>query len=161
MNVFEPFENLPEAIKFVLPEGAVVVDPVHQWGESFRPGLVVALSALAAIANQPGPLQSGQVLGNHRLRYARVLSQSVDGEFAVAGEPLEDGPAGGVGESSEYIVCDVRHAITITGWLWIVKRNCLTTGDRRGQRGGRRVWGLPGKRVSGNRKLLTGRNGSR
>lgn len=109
MNVFEPFEDLPEPVEFVLPEGAVVADPVDQRCESLRPGLVVGLATFAAVANQASPLQSGQVPGNHRLRYAGVLSESVNGELAVADEPLVDGSAGGIGECPEEIVCGVSH----------------------------------------------------
>jgi len=71
-------------IKSALPEGTIVADPVHEWRESFRSSLVVGLAPMAAIANQPGTLQSGQVLRNHRLRHTRALRQSVNGLLAVA-----------------------------------------------------------------------------
>jgi hypothetical protein len=50
----------------------------------------------------------------------------VDGLFALPGEFLEDGSAGGVGESAEHGIGIGRlHTKTITVWLWFVKRNMI------------------------------------
>ncbi len=81
----------------------------------------MGFASLAAIANQPGALQSGKMLGNHRLRHTRALGQSVHGLFAIPGQPLEDGAASGIGESAEKFVRGSRHFKTITVWLSIVK----------------------------------------
>lgn len=107
-------------IKSALPEGTIVADPVRERRESFRSGSVMGLAPVAAIANQPGTLQSGQVLRNHWLRHTRALRQSVNGLLAVASESLEDGPASRIGEGLEETVCGVRHGKTITERLWIV-----------------------------------------
>jgi len=89
-----PFKNVFEAIQFALPKGTIVADPVYERCESFGPGVVVSLAPVAAIANQPGTLQSGEVLRNHRLRDTGALGQSVNRLFAVAGQPFVDGSAG-------------------------------------------------------------------
>jgi hypothetical protein len=39
----------------------------------------------------------------------------------MAREPLEDGPAGGVGEGFEDVICQERHGGIITSWLLVVK----------------------------------------
>ena len=43
-------------------------------------------------------------------------------QFPVADQPLEDGPASGIGESFEKIVRYSSHVKTITKWLLIVKQ---------------------------------------
>lgn len=102
-----------------------MADPVHQWRESFRSGAVVGLAPLAAIANQPGTLQDGQMLRNHRLRHTRALRQRVNRLVAVAGQPFENGSASRIGEGPEETVCGDRHAETITQWLWFVNQKIL------------------------------------
>jgi len=61
------------------------------------------------------------VLRHRRLRYASAIGQGVHGLFSVAGEALEDRPAGGVGEGFENVVRYGLHSGIITVWLLIVK----------------------------------------
>jgi hypothetical protein len=55
------------------------------------------------------------------------------GLLAVAGEALEEGAAGGVGEGLEEIVRDGWHERTITNWLWIVNEKSAASERHRGQ----------------------------
>ena len=74
--------------------------------------------------NQPGPLEHREVLGDRRLGDARIVSQGVDGLFALAGQLFEDGAARGVGKSAEHGTgADRLHAQTITIRLWFVKKD--------------------------------------
>jgi hypothetical protein len=85
-------------------------------------------ASVAAVAHQAGALERREVLGDHGLRDTGALRQSVDGVVAVAGEPLEERPSGGVGESFEDAIGSVRHDQTITMRLLIAKRKfCAVT----------------------------------
>jgi len=108
-----------------MPEAAVVTHPVHQRCERSRLSAVMGLAALAAVANQLGTLQSGQVLRNHGLRDTRAFGQSANGLVAVACQPFEDSSPGRIGEGLEDIVCSIRHAKNITKWLWFVNGKIL------------------------------------
>jgi hypothetical protein len=76
---------------------------------------VVSLAPGAAVADELGALEYGEVLGDGGLGDAGVEREGVDGLLAVAGELLEDGAAGGVGEGAEDVIADGRrHRKTIT-----------------------------------------------
>src|SRR5208282_575874 len=83
-------------------EGAVEIEPVHHRRQRIGPCAIVSFTSLAAMPNQLCPLQHREVLGDSRLRYARIASQCVDGLFALPGQLLENGPARRIGESPEH-----------------------------------------------------------
>jgi hypothetical protein len=45
----------------------------------------------------------------------------MDGLVAIAGQPLKDRSARGIGQSLEDMISRVSHRKTITEWLWFVK----------------------------------------
>jgi len=92
-----PFQKSFETVKPVTPEGAVVIEPVHDGRECVGLRAIVRFASLAAMPYQLCPLEHREVLGNSRLRYARIVSQCMDGLFALPGQLLKDGPAGGIG----------------------------------------------------------------
>jgi len=98
-----------------------VIEPVEHGGEGIGVGAVVRFASCAAMAHQLCPLEDCQVLGDRGLGYAGAAGKGVNRLFAVAGEVLEDGTTGGVGESFEEIVSDGWHVRTITKRLSIVK----------------------------------------
>ncbi len=65
------------------------------------------------------------MLRDHGLRNTGPVGQGVHGLLSVAGEVLEDGAPGRVGESFEYVIFDNLHGKTITERLWFVKCNFL------------------------------------
>ncbi len=82
-----------------------------------RLGAVVGLAALAPVAYQAGELQNGQVLGHRRLRDPGPVGQGAYGLLAVTAQPLEDRPAGRIGEGlEEGVRCGV-HTRSITEQL--------------------------------------------
>jgi hypothetical protein len=81
----------------------------------------VRLASLAPVAYQSGVLQHAQVLRHCRLRYASAIRQDVNCLLAVAGQALEDRPAGWIGQSLKDICRCRLHVRTITIWLWVVK----------------------------------------
>ena len=97
-----------------------MADPVHQRRKGLRPGTVMGFTPVAAMGDQSGTLECGQMLRDHRLRYTRTLGQSMHGLAAVAGQPFEDRPASGIGQGLEEIVCRTSHTETITIGLWFV-----------------------------------------
>ena len=103
------------------PEEVVVAQPVGQGRESVGVGAVVDFATVAAVANEPGAFEDGEVFGDGGLGDAGVGSEGVDGLFAVLGEVFEEVSAGGVGEGAEDGIGFGRlHGKTITVWLWIV-----------------------------------------
>jgi hypothetical protein len=62
---------------------------------------VVGFTSVAPIAHQTGNLEDGQVLGDHRLRDAGLISEGVHRLLAIARQALEDRSAGGIGKGSE------------------------------------------------------------
>lgn len=83
------------------PKAAVDAQPVDEGGEALGSGGVVGVAAMVAGLNQAGAAKDAEVLGDRRLRDAGVGGEVADGEGAVAGEALEEGAAGGVGEGVE------------------------------------------------------------
>jgi len=108
-------------VKSIAPESAVLFEPIRDGRERICLNAIVGFAALAAMPYQLGPLKHGEVLGDGGLRNTGAIGQSVDGLLAVAGEALEDCPAGGIGERSENMVREDWHAETIAKWLLIVK----------------------------------------
>jgi hypothetical protein len=109
-----PLQQGFEAIEAVAPEGAVEAHLVDQRRQALRPGGVVGLAPLAPVVNQAGKLENARVLGDRRLRDPGTVGQGPHGLFAVAGEPLEDRPAGRIGERSEKLVRRNGHVQFIT-----------------------------------------------
>ena len=64
-------------------------------------GAVVGFASLAAMAHQFGAFEDDEVFGDGGLRDAGVAGEGVHGLLAIAGEALEEGAAGGVGERLE------------------------------------------------------------
>ena len=73
-----------EAVKAVAPEGAVEMKPVDHGGQRIGLGAVVRFASLTPVTHQLCPLEHGKVLGDSRLRYARMAGQRVDSLFAMA-----------------------------------------------------------------------------
>ena len=88
-------------VEALFPEEVVVAEPVGEGGEGVGVSAVVDFAAVAAMANEFGALQEGEVFGDGGLRDAGVGGEGVDGLFAVAGEVFEEAAAGGVGEGAE------------------------------------------------------------
>lgn len=109
-------------IEAVVPEGTVLAHPVDEGSEGLGLSAVVGFTALAAVTHEAGAFEDGEMLGDGRLGDAGRGSQGMHSLLTVAGEPLEEGPAGGIGERFEEVVRDGWHGQTITIWLLIVKR---------------------------------------
>lgn len=110
-----PFQECFKTIKPITPAGAVEFQPIHYRRQCIGPRAIVRFASLAAMPYQPCPLQHRQMLGDGRLRYARIVSQCVDGQFALPSQLLENGPASRIGESAE-------HGIDM-GWLHTPNHN--------------------------------------
>ena len=109
-------------IEFVAPEDAVVVEPVDHGHQCVGTGAIVSFAAGTTVVYEFGALEDGEVLGDRGLGDAGLAGERVDGLLAVAGELLEDGSAGGVGERAEDgLWAGLLHRKTITIWLWFVK----------------------------------------
>ena len=91
-------------VEAVAPEGAVVAEPVDHGSEGVGLGAVVGLAAGAAMVDEPGSFEDGEVLGDGGLGDAGVEGEGVDGLFALAGELFEERAAGGVGEGAEDVI---------------------------------------------------------
>ena len=115
-----------EAIEAFAPEGAVKVEPVNHGGEGVGVGAVVGFTAVTAKADELGRFEDGEVLGDGGLGDSGGVSQGMDGLLAVAGELLEDGAPGRVGEGAkDGIGSGCFHAKTITIWLWVCQAQRL------------------------------------
>ena len=82
------------------PEGAVMGEPVGEWGEAFGTGLVDGAAAFAAMGDESATAEDGEMLRDSGLRDGKTFGEGVDGGFAT-GEVFEDGEAGGIGEGLE------------------------------------------------------------
>lgn len=99
-----------------------MIEPVDHGGQGIGLRVVVRFASVAAVAYQLCALEHGQMLGDRGLGDSGIASEGVDGLLAVASQVLEDGAAGGVGESAEdEIGIGQRHRQTITKRLWFVK----------------------------------------
>ena len=74
-----------EAVETVAPKRAVEIEPVDHGGERIGLGAIVSFATLAAMANQLGALEYGEVLGDGGLRDAGVAGQGVDGHARRGG----------------------------------------------------------------------------
>ncbi len=83
------------------PSAAVHVHPVDERGEALGSGGVVGVAAVMAGLDQGGIAEDAEVFGDGRLGDAGVGGEVADGEGAMAGQALEDGAAGRVGEGVE------------------------------------------------------------
>jgi len=97
MQVFD-VEAVERAARFEMPD---------EEGAELR--AVMRLTTFVAVQHQPGLFEDAQMLGNGRLRDARPRRQRPDRLFAVAAQPLEDGPPGRVGKRFEEHVLGVGH----------------------------------------------------
>jgi hypothetical protein len=85
-------------------------------------GSVVGFAAVAAMANEFGAFEDGEMFRDGGLGDAGVKGEGVDGLFAGAGELLEEGSASGIGEGAKDAIGGGRlHGESITIWLWVVK----------------------------------------
>lgn len=115
-----------EAVEAVAPKRAVEIEPVDHGGEGIGLGAIVSFATLAAMANELGALEYGEVLGHSGLRDACVAGQGVDCHFALTGEPLKKGATGGIGEGA-------KDGIGV-GRLHTENHNYLVIGLSRGKR---------------------------
>jgi hypothetical protein len=79
----------------------VEVQPVDKRGEALGSGGVIGVAAMVAGLDEAGIAEDGEVLGDGGLGDAGVGGEVADGERTVAGQALEEGSAGGVGEGVE------------------------------------------------------------
>ncbi|OJY04498.1 MAG: hypothetical protein BGP04_03680 [Rhizobiales bacterium 62-17] len=107
--MIHPFQKVFELIEPAFPEAGHLAGPVDQRGEGAAVGAVVGEAAVLAVAHQAGLFQNPKVLGNGGLRDAGLGRQGTDRLFALAAQPLENGPPGWVGEGSKEEVGGVRH----------------------------------------------------
>ena len=68
------------------------------------------LPAFVAVAHQPGLLQHAEMFRYRRLRDSGPRGQRSDRLLAVAAEPLEDRPPGGIGKCSEQRIVSLGHS---------------------------------------------------
>jgi hypothetical protein len=101
---FHPFQKFFKTVEPVAPECAVEIKPVHHRRQRIGLCAIVGFASLAAMPHQLCPLQHRQMLGDSRLRYARIASQCVDRLFALPGQLLEDGSARRIGKSAEDVI---------------------------------------------------------
>lgn len=69
----------------------------------------MGLASFAAVAHKACAFEDDEVLGDGWLGDAGAASQGMYGLLAVAGEALEEGATGGVGECFEEMVSDGWH----------------------------------------------------
>ena len=69
----------------------------------------MGFTTLMAVAHKFCALEYDEMLGDGRLGDSGAAGQGVDGLLAIAREPLEDCPAGGVGKGFEDVICYGRH----------------------------------------------------
>ena len=109
-------------VEALLPEGAVVAEPVGEGREGVGVGAVVGFAAVAAMLDELGALEDREVFGDGGLGDSGEGGEGVDGLFAVQCEVFVEAAAGGVGEGTEEgIGAGGSHDKTITIWLWFVK----------------------------------------
>lgn len=78
------------------------------------------MAARLAIANEARLLQHAQMFRDDRLRDAGPRGQRSHGLFALAAEPLEQGPAGRVGKGAKEQILGTLALELMSRWLWIV-----------------------------------------
>jgi hypothetical protein len=83
-----------------LPEVPISVDPGIDGAERLGIQLINAVTAFAVFADQMGAAEKAQVLGNGGAGDGKGLG-NFTGRLAAAAEQIEDGTAGGVGQSLE------------------------------------------------------------
>ena len=103
----------------VLPEAGHLACPVDQRCQGAELRAVVRLTAFVAIADQAGPFQYAEMLGDGRLGNPGLSRQGADRLLAVAAQPLEEGPPGRIFERSEQKVVGIGHLQSITRQLLI------------------------------------------
>jgi hypothetical protein len=94
------FDKSFQVIQARGPEDAVLLDPGVDGAEGFGAELINPIAALAMFSDQVGAAQQAQVLGDGGARDGEGLSDLSSG-LAAATEQVEDGAAGGIGESLE------------------------------------------------------------
>jgi hypothetical protein len=105
-------------VEALLPEGAVVAEPVGEGREGVGVCAVVGFAAVAAMLDEFGAFEEGEVFGDGGLGDAGEGSEGVDCLFAVEGEVFVEAASGGVGEGAEEgIGAGGSHEKTITIWL--------------------------------------------
>jgi hypothetical protein len=87
-----------EAGKVRAPEAAVLVEPVVDGAEGFGIELIDAVAAFAMLVHEVGAAEEAEVLGDGRTGNGKG-SGDFSGGLAAAAEEIEDGTAGGIGES--------------------------------------------------------------
>src|ERR1700722_2411280 len=92
-----------EAIEALLPEDAILIEPVGRVLERTRFEAAGTELGIAAATDQAGTFQDLQMLGDCRKAHVEWLGQLVDRGFA-AGEAREYGAARGVSEGGEGLV---------------------------------------------------------
>jgi hypothetical protein len=88
-------------VETLLPEGAVVAEPVGEGREGVGVGAVVGFAAVAAMLDELSALEDREVFGDGGLGDSGEGGEGVDGLFAVKGEVFVEAAAGGVGEGTE------------------------------------------------------------
>ena len=84
----------------VHPEGAVLLDPGVDGAERFGIEVIDTVAAFAMFANQVGPAQEAQMLGDGRARDGESVGD-LAGRLTAAAEEIEDGAARGIGQGLE------------------------------------------------------------
>jgi hypothetical protein len=100
----------------------------------------VGLAACTAVAHQAGAFEDDEMLGDGGRGDAGAAGQGMDGQLAIAGEALEEGAAGGVGERFEEMVRDGWHERN---------NNHLVMDCQAGILGFRKFFGLAAKELMG------------
>ena len=133
------FSKSSRASKRLLPEAGHLAGPVDQRRQRARLGAVMGLAAVLAVAHQARLFQHAQMLGDRRLRDPGPRGQRPHRLLAVAAQPLEDRPPGGIGQGLEQEIAGSRQNIAHGLFVLFITAQLYVSQDKRP---GRRQPGL-------------------
>jgi hypothetical protein len=89
-----------QAGQLVLPEGAVLLQPMSDLAERLRIETIKTMAAIALFANQAGLAQQAKVLGNRGTRNREGV-RDCTGRLPAAAKKIKNGAARGIGKGAE------------------------------------------------------------
>jgi hypothetical protein len=92
-----------QAGEFVLPEGAVVLQPLIDFPQRLGVKMIETMASIALFANQAGPAQQSEMLGNRGARHGKRSGDFARWLPAVA-QKVKHGPACGVRKGAEHAI---------------------------------------------------------
>ena len=97
-----------QAGKFVLPESAVVLQPMINFPQRLRVKMIETMASIALFANQAGVAQQAKVLRNRGPRHRKGTRDFACWLAAVA-EKVKDSAAGGIRQGAKDAIGRMRN----------------------------------------------------